>query len=353
MIPAVGIAAHDAAGPLRPWRFDRRDVGASDVRIEILFCGICHSDLHTLRGEWGTVSYPLVPGHEIVGRVTAVGDAVTAHKVGDLVGVGCLVDSCRNCASCNRGLEQYCENGSVGTYAGVEKETGRPTQGGYSDTIVVTEAFVLRVPATLDPAGVAPLLCAGITTWSPLRHWKVGPGSRVGVVGLGGLGHMGVKLAKALGAHVVVLTTSAGKVEDARRLGADQVVISSDRAGMKALRNSLDLILDTVSAPHDIPGEMGLLRLDGVLCLLGGSPEPHPAPGAFSFILNRRSLAGSLIGGIPETQEMLDFCGAHGIVADIERISAAEVNTAYDRMLKSDVKYRFVIDMATLRDPAA
>lgn len=348
MIPAIGIAAHDAAGPLSPWTFERRDVGARDVQIEILYCGICHSDLHTVRGEWGPIQYPQVPGHEIVGRVVAVGGEVSRFKAGDLVGVGCMVDSCRVCDSCKEGVEQYCDNGMVGTYGGVEKETGRPTQGGYSTAIVVNEDFVLRVPENLDTAAVAPLLCAGITTWSPLRHWRVGPGSRVGIVGLGGLGHMGVKLAAALGAHVTVFTTSESKVEDAKRLGAHAVVVSKDKAQMKAVRGTLDLILDTVSAPHDIEGEMALLRLDGVLCLLGGSPEPHPSPAPFTFILKRRSLAGSLIGGIKETQEMLDFCGEHGITSDIELIGAAEVNTAYERMLKSDVKYRFVIDLKTL-----
>jgi uncharacterized zinc-type alcohol dehydrogenase-like protein len=348
MIPTIGIAAHDATGPLTPWRFERRDVGAHDVQIQILFCGICHSDLHTVRSEWGKIVYPQVPGHEIVGRVTAVGADVSTHAVGDLVGVGCLVDSCRSCPSCAQDLEQYCETGNTGTYGGTEKETGRPTQGGYSTAIVVNEHFVLRIPANLDPAGVAPLLCAGVTTWSPLRHWKVGPGSRVGVVGLGGLGHMGVKLAAAMGAHVVVLTTSPGKADDAKRLGAHEVVVSRDRAAMKALRNSLDVILDTVSAPHDLEAEMQLLRLDGALVLLGGSPEPHPSPGAFTFIMKRRTLAGSLIGGIKETQEMLDFCGAHHITSDIEVIGAGDVNTAYERMLRSDVKYRFVIDLATL-----
>ena len=283
-----------------------------------------------------------------VGRVVSVGGEVNRFKAGDLVGVGCMVDSCRVCDSCKEGVEQYCDNGMVGTYGGVEKETGRATQGGYSTAIVVNEDFVLRVPENLDTAAVAPLLCAGITTWSPLRHWKVGPGSRVGIVGLGGLGHMGVKLAVALGAHVTVFTTSESKVEDARRLGAHAVVISKDKAQMKAVRGTLDLILDTVSAPHDIEGEMALLRLDGALCLLGGSPEPHPSPAPFTFILKRRSLAGSLIGGIRETQEMLDFCGEHGITSDVEVIGAGDVNTAYERMLKSDVKYRFVIDLKTL-----
>jgi uncharacterized zinc-type alcohol dehydrogenase-like protein len=352
MIPTLGIAAYEAAGPLAPWRFERRDVGPRDVHIRILFCGICHSDLHTVRGEWGPCPYPQVPGHEIVGRVESVGGAVTKWKAGDLVGVGCMVDSCQHCQPCADGLEQYCDNGMTGTYGGREKETGRPTQGGYSTDIVVNEQFVLRVPENLEPAAVAPLLCAGITTWSPLRQWKVGTGSRVGVVGIGGLGHMAVKLANALGAHVVVLTTSPAKADDARRLGAHEVVVSKDASAMAALRNSLDLIIDTVGTPHDIDGEMQLLRLDGTLVLLGGSPEPHPSPRAFTFIMKRRRLAGSLIGGIAETQEMLDFCGQHGITADIELIKADEVNDAYDRMLKSDVRYRFVIDLDTLSAPA-
>ena len=351
MIPTLGIAAYDAAGPLAPWRFERRDLGAHDVHIRILFCGICHSDLHTVRGEWGPCAYPQVPGHEIVGRVEQVGPAVTQWNAGDLVGVGCMVDSCQQCQPCADGLEQYCDNGMTGTYGSIEKETGRPTQGGYATDVVVHERFVLRIPETLDPAAVAPLLCAGITTWSPLRQWKVGPGSRVAVVGIGGLGHMAVKLARALGAHVVVLTTSPGKAEDALRLGAHEVVLSRDKQAMKGLRNSLDVIIDTVGTPHDLEGEMQLLRLDGTLVLLGGSPEPHPSPGAFTFIMKRRRLAGSLIGGIAETQEMLDFCGTHGITADIELIAADAVNTAYERMLRSDVRYRFVIDLATLTAP--
>jgi len=351
MISTIGIAAFDAAGPLAPWRFERRDLGAHDVHICIMYCGICHSDLHTVRGEWGPCRYPQVPGHEIVGRVISVGSAVTSWKAGDLVGVGCMVDSCRHCQPCADGLEQYCDNGMTGTYGSTEKETGRPTQGGYSSDIVVNEQFVLRVPDTLDPAAVAPLLCAGITTWSPLRQWKVGPGSRVGVVGIGGLGHMAVKFASALGAHVVVLTTSPSKVDDARRLGAHEVVVAKEAGAMASLRNSLDLIIDTVGTPHDIEREMQLLRLDGTLVLLGGSPEPHPAPGAFTFIMKRRRLAGSLIGGIAETQEMLDFCGRRGITADIELIRADAVNEAYERMLKADVKYRFVIDLATLHAP--
>ncbi len=348
-IPTSGYAAYDATGPLAPWQFERRAIGARDVHIEILFCGICHSDLHTVRGEWGPIAYPQVPGHEIVGRVRATGSEVTRYATGDLVGVGCLVDSCLHCASCTQGLEQYCESGMVGgTYGGTEKETGRPTQGGYSRDIVVDERFVLRVPDGMDPAAAAPLLCAGITTYSPLRHWNAGPGKRVAVVGIGGLGHMAVKLARAMGAHVVVLTTSPGKSDDAKRLGAHEVVLSNDKAAMKALGSTLDLIIDTVGTPHNIEAELALLRLDGALVLLGGSPQPHPAPGAFTFIMKRRTLSGSLIGGIAETQEMLDFCAEHGLAADIELIRADQINDAYERMLKSDVRYRFVIDMATL-----
>ena len=318
------------------------------MQIEILFCGICHSDLHTVRAEWSGSVYPQVPGHEIVGRVVATGSSATKFKAGDMVGVGCLVDSCRTCASCGDGLEQFCEKGSTGTYGGIEKETGRPTQGGYSKAIVVREEFVLRVPDGMDPAAAAPLLCAGITTYSPLREWKAGPGKNVGVIGLGGLGHMGVKIAKAMGAHVTMFTTSQSKIADAERLGADRVIVSKDSAQMKSVRNSLDLILDTVSAPHDLDKELGLLRRDGTIVLLGGSPEPHPAPSVWPFITGRKRLAGSLIGGLPETQEMLDFCAKHGIVSDIELIKADYINTAYERMLKSDVKYRFVIDVSTM-----
>ena len=350
MIPALGYAAHSATTPLAPWTFDRRDPGPADVQIDILFCGICHSDLHTVRGEWASAKFPQVPGHEIVGRVTATGSGVSRFKAGDLVGVGCFVDSCRTCNSCKEGLEQYCEKGATGTYGSTEKETGKTTQGGYSTTIVVNEDFVLRVPEGLDPAAAAPLLCAGITTFSPLREWKAGPGRNVGVVGLGGLGHMGVKLAKAMGAHVTMFTTSPGKVADAERLGADAVVISKDPAAMRKVRNSFDLILDTVSAPHDLDQELGLLRRDGTIVLLGGSPEPHPAPSVWPFITGRRRLAGSLVGGIAETQEMLDFCAAHGLGSDIELIRADYINEAYERMLRSDVKYRFVIDMSTMRD---
>ena len=352
MIPALGYAAHDPSSPMAPWSFERRDPGPGDVRIRIEYCGVCHSDLHFVRGEWGAIKYPQIPGHEIVGRVVAVGDAVTRFREGDTVGVGCLVDSCRSCASCGEGLEQYCEKGHTQTYGGIEKETRRPTQGGYSSEIVVDERFVLRVPDGMDLASAAPLLCAGITTYSPLREWKVGPGSRVGVVGLGGLGHMAVKLASAMGAHVTMFTTSPGKADDATRLGASQVVVSRDAAAMKAARNSLDVILDTVSAPHDLDPLLATLKRDGTLVLLGGAPTPHSSPGAFSFIMGRKRMAGSLIGGLPETQEMLDFCAQHGIGSDIELIPVQRIDEAYERMLRSDVKYRFVLDMSTLSTAA-
>ena len=350
MINTQGYAAQSATTPLGPYSFERREPGPHDVQIEILFCGVCHSDLHTVRSEWPGTVYPMVPGHEILGRVTKVGGEVSSFKAGDLAAVGCLVDSCQHCASCAEGLEQYCENGSTGTYGGVEKETGRPTNGGYSDKIVVNEKFVLHVSDKLDPAAAAPLLCAGITTWSPLRHWKVGPGQKVGVVGLGGLGHMGVKLAHALGAHVVLFTTSPGKAEDARRLGADEVVISKNPEEMAKHANSFHLILDTVAAPHDLDAFLGLLKRDGALVLVGAPGEPHPSPAVFNLILKRRTLAGSLIGGIAETQEMLDFCAEHGIVSDVEIIPIQQINEAYERMLRSDVRYRFVIDMASLRN---
>ncbi|HEX4962686.1 MAG TPA: NAD(P)-dependent alcohol dehydrogenase [Thermoanaerobaculia bacterium] len=349
MIKTQGYAAYSPTTPLSPYSFDRRETGPRDVQIEILFCGVCHSDLHSARGEWEGIVYPLVPGHEIVGRVAKTGSDVSTFKAGDLVAVGCLVDSCQHCASCAEGLEQYCENGSTGTYGGVEKETGRPTNGGYSDKIVVNEKFVLRVSGKLDPAAAAPLLCAGITTWSPLRHWKVEKGQKVGVVGLGGLGHMGVKLAHALGAHVVLFTTSPGKAADAHRLGADEVVLSRNADEMAKHANSFHFILDTVSAPHDLDAFLALLKRDGAMVLVGAPGEPHPSPAVFDLILKRRTLAGSLIGGIAETQEMLDFCAEHGITSDIELIPIQRINEAYERMLKSDVKYRFVIDMASLR----
>jgi uncharacterized zinc-type alcohol dehydrogenase-like protein len=345
MIPASAYAAFDPTSPLRYWDFERRDVRPDDVEIDILYCGVCHSDLHAVKGEWGEVNRPFVPGHEIVGRVAAVGDKVTRYKVGDLVGVGCMVDACLDCPECAEGLEQYCSSW-VGTYMGQETGTGKPTYGGYSSRIVVKEHFVLRIPEGLDPAAAAPLLCAGITTYSPLRHWKVGPGQRVGVVGLGGLGHMAVKLARAMGAQVVVFTTSPSKIEDAKRLGAHEVVISKDEAAMKAEVGRFDFILDTVAASHDLDPFIACLKRDGTMTMVGAPPTPHPSPGVMGLIYKRRSLAGTLIGGIPETQEMLDFCAEHGVVADIEMIPIQEINTAYERMLKSDVKYRFVIDVA-------
>jgi len=349
MIKTNAYAAYSATAPLAPYSFDRRDPGPRDVQIEILFCGVCHSDLHTVRSEWEGTVYPMVPGHEIVGRVSRVGAEVSKFKAGDLAAVGCIVDSCRHCASCAEGLEQYCENGMTGTYGGVEKETGQPTRGGYSERIVVNEDYVLRVPEGLDPAAAAPLLCAGITTWSPLRHWKVGPGSKVGVVGLGGLGHMAVKLAHALGAHVVLFTTSPDKVADGRRLGADEVVISKDAEAVAKHASSFNLIIDTVSAPHNLDSFLTLLKRDGALVLVGAPGEPHPSPGILNLILGRRSLAGSLIGGIAETQEVLDFCGEHGIASDVEIIPIQKIDEAYERMLKGDVKYRFVIDLASLK----
>ncbi len=348
MIPTIGYAAPSASAPFEPLNFERRDTGASDVRIDILFCGVCHSDLHTARSEWGGSVYPCVPGHEIVGRVIEAGADVTGFKAGDLVGVGCMVDSCQHCASCAEGLEQYCENGMVGTYNSPDKHTGGVTYGGYSKDIVVDQKFVLRVSEKLDPAAAAPLLCAGITTWSPLRHWKIGKGHHVGVVGLGGLGHMAIKLAHALGAHVVLFTTSQSKVADAKRMGADEVVISKDADAMAARANTLDFIINTVAAPHNLDPFLSLLKRDGTMTLVGAPSEPHPSPAVFNLIMQRRSLAGSLIGGIEETQEMLDFCAEHGIVSDIEVIPIQQIDAAYERMLKSDVKYRFVIDMKSL-----
>jgi uncharacterized zinc-type alcohol dehydrogenase-like protein len=349
MYKTHGYAARDANSPLAAFDIERRDVREHDVQIEVLFCGVCHSDLHQARNEWRNTVYPVVPGHEIVGRVTKVGTGVTRYKSGDLVGVGCLVDSCRTCASCAEGLEQYCENGFVGTYNGVDRVSGDITYGGYSTSVVVDEAFVLSVPDNLDPAGAAPLLCAGITTYSPLRQWGAGPGKKVGIVGLGGLGHMGVKLARAMGAHVVLFTTSPSKVEDAKRLGAHEVVISKDSAQMEAHANSFDFILNTVAAPHDLNPFIQLLKRDATMTLVGAPEHDHPSPQVFNLIFKRRRLAGSLIGGIAETQEMLDFCGQHGITSDIEIIPMQSINQAYDRMLKSDVKYRFVIDLNSLR----
>jgi uncharacterized zinc-type alcohol dehydrogenase-like protein len=353
MMQTKAYAARSASTPLTPYTLERRTPGARDVAIDILYCGVCHSDLHTARGEWSGVRYPCVPGHEIVGRVTAVGAEVKKVKVGDLVGVGCMVDSCGGCPSCSDGLEQYCEDekGFIATYNGAAKGGGENTFGGYSAAIVVTEHFVLRIShGEQDLAGVAPLLCAGITTWSPLRHWKVGPGQKVGVVGIGGLGHMGIKLAHALGAHVVAFTTSPSKRDDARALGADEVVITKNAAEMAAHAHSFDFILNTVAAPHDLDAFLSLLKRDGTLTLVGVPAEPHPSPAVGHLIFGRRQLAGSLIGGIAETQEMLDFCAKHGITADIEMIPMQGIEDAYARMIRSDVKYRFVIDMQTLKD---
>jgi len=347
---AYAYAAHSADDPLAPFTFERRDPRPGDVAIDILYCGVCHSDLHTARGEWPGVVFPAVPGHEIVGRVAAVGSEVVRFKAGDMVGVGCMVDSCRHCDPCKAGLEQYCENGMTGTYNGRDRTTGENTYGGYSDKITVREEFVLSIPDGLDPRAAAPLLCAGITTYSPLRHWKVGPGSKVGVVGLGGLGHMAVKLAHAMGAEVTLFTTSPGKEADARRLGADHVVLSKDRAAMKGQTRSLDLIINTVAAAMDLDPYMNALALDGAMVLVGAPADNHKSPSIFPFLMARRALAGSTIGGIPETQEMLDFCAAKGVAADIEMIPIQAINDAYERVLKSDVKYRFVIDMQSLKD---
>lgn len=350
MNKVISYAAVSAKEKLAPLHIQRREVGAKDVQIEILFCGVCHSDLHTARNEWQNSVYPVVPGHEIVGRVTEVGADVKAFKVGDLAGVGCLVDSCRVCPDCIDGLEQYCD-GEVFTYNSEDKnfkDAGKMTYGGYSSQIVVDEHFVLHISDKLNLAAVAPLLCAGITTYSPLKHWKVGPGSKVGIVGLGGLGHMAIKLAHAMGAHVVLFTTSANKVADAKRLGADEVIISKNPDEMQAHLKSFDFILNTVAAAHNLDAFTELLKRDGTMCLNGAPEHPHPSPNIFNLIFKRRQIAGSLIGGIKETQEMLDFCAEHNITSDIEIIAMKDINEAYERMMKGDVKYRFVIDMTTL-----
>ena len=347
MTRAYGATAADR--PLEPLVIQRRAPGPADVQVDIAYCGVCHSDLHTVRSEWSGTRFPCVPGHEIVGKVTGVGGSVNDFKVGDVVGIGCMVDSCQRCASCAEGLEQYCETGFTGTYNGATRDPPGHTLGGYSQRIVVSEKFVLKIrhPDDQLPA-VAPLLCAGITTYSPLRHWNTGPGKKVGIVGIGGLGHMGVKLAHAMGAHVVAFTTSEGKREDALALGADEVVVSRNADEMRAHARSFDLILDTVAASHSLDAYTSLLKLDGSLVLVGVPEHPHPSPTVGLLIFGRRSIAGSLIGGIAETQEMLDFCAEHGIVADIEMIRADQVDDAYERMLRSDVKYRFVIDIASL-----
>jgi uncharacterized zinc-type alcohol dehydrogenase-like protein len=348
LIKTKGIAAHTAKAPLAPFSFERREPRAKDVAIDISFCGICHSDIHQARDEWGGSVFPMVPGHEITGTVARIGNQVSKFKVGDKVGVGCFVDSCRSCAPCKQGLEQYCEKGMTGTYNSQDRQTGEPTYGGYSKHIVVDEDYVLRIPNSIPMDAAAPLLCAGITLYSPLMHWKAGPGKRVAIVGLGGLGHMGVKIAAALGAHVTVLSHSLKKKDDGLRMGAKEFFATSDPSTFEKLRGSFDLIINTVSADLDWNQYLGLLRLDGALVLVGIPENDTPPVGAFPLIGKRRSLAGSLIGGIRETQEMLDFCAKHGIACDIEKISAEEVNRAYDRVVKSDVRYRFVIDMATL-----
>lgn len=342
--------AHAGDKPLEPMNITRRAPGAHDVQIDIAYCGVCHSDIHQVRAEWAGTLFPCVPGHEIVGRVSAVGAHVSDYQVGDLVGVGCIVDSCKHCADCAEGLENYCDE-MIGTYNFPTPDAPGHTLGGYSEQIVVHERYVLRIRhPEAQLAAVAPLLCAGITTYSPLRHWQVGPGHKVGVVGIGGLGHMGIKLAHAMGAQVVAFTTSESKREAAKALGADEVVVSRNAEEMAAHAKSFDFILNTVAAPHDLDAFLTLLKRDGNLTLVGAPASPHPSPEVFNLIMKRRSLSGSMIGGIPETQEMLDFCAEHGIVADIEMIRADQINDAFERMLKGDVKYRFVMDITTLAD---
>ena len=346
MFTTKGYAAYGPTEPLKPFSFERRDPLPNDVQIDILFCGVCHSDLHTARNEWEGTTFPCLPGHEIVGRVVKTGRDVKTFKEGDLGAVGCMVDSCSTCPTCKKGLEQFCDD-VVFTYNSKDKHTGKVTYGGYSKSIVVNQDFVLRVPKNLDAAETAPLLCAGITTYSPLRHWKVRTGNKVGVVGLGGLGHMATKFAHAFGAHVVVFTTSPGKTADAKRFGASEVVMSQDQDAVEKHSHSFDFILDTVSAEHDLASYLDLLKRDGTLVLVGLPPDPVQLD-VFPLIRRRRRLAGSLIGGIPETQEMLDFCSQHGFACDIEKIRMDQINEAYERILKSDVKYRFVIDLSTL-----
>lgn len=350
-ITAYGYVMESATGSLKPFNFERRDPRPKDIVIDILFCGICHSDIHTARNEWHGTHYPVVPGHEIVGRVMTIGNQVTHYKVGDLVGVGCLVDSCQHCGSCQEDLEQYCENGFTATYNSEDKIGGTThsfTFGGYSDKITVDERFVLHIPENLDPAAASPLLCAGITTYSPLKHWQVGPGQKVGIIGLGGLGHMGVKFAHALGAQVVMITTSPAKGSDARKLGAHEVLLSTDAAAMQAAKESFDFLLNTIPVGHDVDPYINLLKRDGTMVIVG-AVEPLKHINAAPFIFRRRNLAGSLIGGLAETQEMLVFCGKHNITCDIEKISIKDLDEAYTRTVKGDVKYRFVIDMATLK----
>lgn len=348
MPQSKGYAAQDPKSPLAPFNFSRREPGATEIAIEILFCGVCHSDLHMARNEWGSSIYPLVPGHEIVGRVTSAGSSVKKFKVGDIAAVGVIVDSCRHCDPCNRGEEHFCREGATLTYAAKDRVDGSITMGGYASNYVVDERFAHTIPANLDPAAVAPLLCAGITTYSPLRHWKIGPGKKVGIVGLGGLGHMALKFAHAFGAHTVQLTTSLKKKDDAMKLGADEVVVSTDVAAMKKHAGSFDFILDTASAPHELEPYLNLLKQDGTITLVG-LPDKPPAVSIFSLITKRASIAGSMIGGMPETQQMLDYCGKNNIVAEVEVIPIRRINEAFERMLKQDVKYRFVIDMSSLK----
>jgi uncharacterized zinc-type alcohol dehydrogenase-like protein len=347
MIQAKGYAAQNEKTDLAPWNFERRDVGPHDVQFDIRFCGVCHSDLHQIRNDWFKGIFPMVPGHEIVGKIVKVGAHVTKFKIGDLAGTGCLVDSCRTCDNCKDGLEQYCVNGNSGTYNSLEQDKKTPTYGGYSNTIVVHEDFVLHISDKLDLAAAAPLLCAGITTYSPLRHWKVGKGHKLAVLGLGGLGHMAVKFGVAFGAEVTVLSTSPNKEADAKKLGAHKFVVTSDAAQVNSVKGYFDFILDTVSAPHDVNMYMSLLKTNGVHICVGVPPTPYEVH-AFSIIGGRKSLAGSNIGGLPETQEMLDFCAQHNITSDIERIDIKNIHASYERMLKGDVRYRFVIDMSTL-----
>ena len=348
MTTTNAYAAQNATSPLTPFNFERRAVGAHDVQIEILYCGVCHSDIHQVKNEWGGSIYPMVPGHEIVGKITSVGSHVKKFKVGDLAGIGCFVDSCRECDNCKESLQQYCEKGMVGTYNSKEKGTGFPTYGGYSTQIVVDEQYTLKVSDKLPLSGVAPLLCAGITTYSPLRHLGVSKGHRVGVLGLGGLGHMAVKFAVAFGAEVTMLSSSPSKKADAEKLGAHHFILTSDEAAMKAAQNSFDFILNTVSAPHDYNIYLNLLRTNGTMIVVGVPSSPSEVP-AFNLIAKRRSIMGSLIGGIKETQEMLDFCAEHNIISDVEVIDINKINESYERMLKGDVRYRFVIDIASLK----
>jgi len=347
MINTKGYAAQKAGIPLSPWEFERRELNPKDVQLEILYCGVCHSDLHQVRDEWGNGIFPMVPGHEIIGRVIKTGSQVQKFKVGETAGVGCLVDSCRECDNCRHGLEQFCTNGHSQTYNGIEQDKKTPTYGGYSNKIVVHEDFVLHISDKLPLEGVAPLLCAGITTYSPLRHWKVGKGHKVAILGLGGLGHMAVKFASSFGAEVTMLSTSASKEADAKRLGADKFVLTSSKESVQAVTGYFDFIVDTVSAPHDYNLYLSLLKTDGVHICLGAPPAPTEIMG-FNLIVGRKSLVGSLIGGLPETQEMLDYCAEHNIVSDVEVIPINYIETAYERMLKGDVHYRFVIDMSTL-----